>query len=387
MKKDDEEPMKKDALTAERDVPYPVLGKVGNKEPDAYAKFAAPGAFLQHATAGRDVQYQVHYTPPVVTQLVPLEWETKPAFGGRCRAVVVADMYVDLLLGALVRVTLRGSARRTRFPVERLLGEARLVIDGRVVETVTSQWARLYGVLHRDAKSAAEYDAAANFDGDDPQTKTFLVPLIFTFCRKRLAALPLLAMHRAPVRLEFILAAAEDIGLDPGVLDMTICAEYGVANERFCNQMWSVPVEQVVMRKCVLPRAEARRETLRVDWTMLGPLTDMYFAIETGGDSVHSAQLRLEYEDGPKVDRTPEMPFSYYNEHLVHDRYPGRPIPGLGVISFVDDTNPRHHIGFERLSLYLTLDRRTDADEDVVLLLVTRRAKRFAGEGRFGGHP
>jgi hypothetical protein len=319
-------------------------------------------------------------------ETLPLTWLTQPAFGQTCSLAL--SRLGDLASGVVVQATVRktsGDFTAAHYPIEALLKYVALVIDGTVVDAHTSDWARVYNGLHLSYDESEKYKRLANFEPDvvssgDPATQTFLVPLRFSWCRSPACALPLVAMGLSDVKLHFTLADAEPLGLDPAVLDLKVYCDYVYVDvperELLCRQRYDLLLEQVQTKTFTVPDPSPDNMTrFTVKLNMFRPVKSLYFLMRHEHDGhhgryigdpdtvplaltadvsapsglslvsplpdslapIHTAQLFFN-----EHERTPPMPFAYFNRYLAQ-KCAGQPVPGVGVVPFgtrLEDSAP-----------------------------------------------
>lgn len=300
-------------------------------------------------------------------QAIPLPWASDPEFGRVCSLRV--ETLGDLLCGVIVQVTVRRQRDDTYFPIEALLKQVSLVIDDAVVDTHTSDWMHVYNTLHCTYDASEKYKRLVNFGAEHEET--FMVPLSFSFCRSPACALPLVALRNSEIKVQFTLADAEDVGLDPACLSVRVYGEYAYVDQDERRELMTSPydllLEQVQVKTFTLPDtipATDKMAPFTAKFNLARPIKSLYFFFRHDSDKyhgkyvggtvplalrpdsscpsglcpvhrccdsqapVHEAQL---FFDG--VPRTPMMRFVYFNRLLARQCI-GQPVPGVGVVPF-----------------------------------------------------
>jgi hypothetical protein len=324
----------------------------------------------------------------------------------------------DLLTGLTVFVTVRkqpGDFTAAYFPIEALFKEVALVIDGDIVERHTADWLRVYHTLHQPFDKAQLYTRLANFDpgvvsNGQPATQTFCVPLAFTFCRHLSAALPLIAMDFSAVSVKFTLATAEEVGLDPTVLDIKVFGEYAYVDteERLMFRAAAdTIIEQVQINTFTLPPGVPSSTSVshfQAKFNFYRPIKCLYWFLKSDVGSHHGryvgnpdeVPLAFTAHVGspsglclvspipdalePLMDsqllfndheRTPAMPTPYFSKMMPLRACAGQPVPGVCVFPFGTHLESEHSHGFSNFSriseasLKISIKKNTALDAEV----------------------
>lgn len=311
---------------------------------------------------------------------IKLAFQQDVAFGNTCSVTI--DKLGDVLTGVTMSVTIRkqaGDFTAGYHPVEALFEEISLWIDGDLIERHTSDWFRLYHTLHVPYDKAEQYNRMTNFDPDvissgEPATQTFLLPLIFTFCRHTSCALPLVAMQFSEVVVRFKLASAATVGLDPSVLDVQFYGHFAHldAPERqlLVTRPYDCVVEQVQTQYVTLPDtipSSTGVSNFQAKLNFYRPVKCLYWFLKDEHSTYHGRYVgdpdsvplaytahvgapsglclvtpisdRLSPMISAKVtfsdqDRTPTLPFEYFNRLATYQSCIGQPVPGVSLMPF-----------------------------------------------------
>ena len=311
-----------------------------------------------------------------------LSWKTMPAFGST--AVLTLDRLGDLVCGVALAVTVSRASNATSltaayYPVEALFKQISLVIDGVVIDTHTSDWLRIYNTTHQTWDQQQKYMPLVNFD---PATisaggvcvQTCVLPLQFSFCRSLSCALPLVAMAYSEVQIQVTLADAHDIGLDPSVLHIQPLANYVFVDleerQRLAHSPLDVVIEQVQVKTATLPDgvpSTTGTSSYAYKFNLFKPVKALYWFLRPEFDVTHGRYIgdptttpfalaadpscpsglgltgavsggeaplyecKLSFDDS---ERTPSLPFGYFNRVVPYRSFKGQPVPGVAYFSF-----------------------------------------------------
>lgn len=328
-----------------------------------------------------------------------LRFQATPRPGQKCTCVL--DKHGDMLMSLVVEVTMtktEGDFTAAYHPVEALLEEVALVVDGQVVDRHTSDWLRLYNTLHQPYDKAQQYARLTNFDpatisSGTPATQTFMFPLVFSFCRHPGAALPLVAMQFSEVTLQIQLADAARVGISEEGFEMAVYGHYVYldAAERasLLRGPYDCLIEQVQRQTFTLPTGVPNAGSMsqyQARLSLYHPVKCLYWFVreEFGGHGRYvggastvplaytadvstpsglclvspvSDNLSPIYESQLKFneqDRTQAMKGVYFNRVLPYMHCAGHPVPGVCVFPFSvrpEQLTPSGWCNFSNLSL------------------------------------
>lgn len=371
-----------------------------------------PGGLIQLAKRGLEDDY---YTSPAnftlfrgvfkkmsnfAIETMPLTFKQDVTMGATCSCTI--DKMGDLVTSILVEVTMTkqaGDFTAAYHPVEALLEDITLEIDGDVVDRHTSDWLRIYNTLHRPFDKAQQYNRLTNYDPEtissgQEATQTFMVPLVFSFCRHPSGALPLVAMQFSEVLLHFKLADPAKVGLTTENFDFKVYADYVYLDTeeryRMVDRPYDCLIEQVHTQTFTLPPnvpSAYNVSNFNAKLNFFHPTKCLYWFVREEmangshgryvGDSTTiplaytadvatpsglclvspiSDSLMPMYESRVAFndhDRVPKMKSTYFNRVLPFQYCMGQPVPGVCILPFgfhLEQFNPAGMCNFSNLS-------------------------------------
>lgn len=274
-------------------------------------------------------------------------------WGGRTSLAVSRNG--DVLLGAMLEITVRRGQGQPFFPAEHLVERATLEIGGQVVSVLTREWLRMRYELFMTSDEKAAYQRRTDFvDGEPPGTvKTLYLDLPFWFARGPASALPMLnlAYHSVVVHLELSECPP---GLDASfapVVDAWCDFAFLGLDER--RAFLSAPrVEYIIeqtQEHAVQVRLGAQPSSVRVDlpfnhpckflaWAVCGPRFGQFSAGGPGEAAEAYAPLRAAVLQINNVERFQKRRGSYFS--LVTTAQAGVASPAAGVYFYSFALNP-----------------------------------------------
>lgn len=195
---------------------------------------------------------------------LPLTFKNEVKLGNSSSCVI--ERLGDFLCGVILEVTMTkgpGDYTAAYHPMEALFEEITLRIDGDIIDRHTSDWLHIYNTMHRPYDKSQLHTRLTNFDPEIisngvPATQTFMMPLVFSFCRHPSGALPLIVLPHSEITLTFKLAEAATIGILPDNFEMKVYGHYCYVDQLERDWIASKPydcvIEQVQTHTFTLPK-------------------------------------------------------------------------------------------------------------------------------------
>lgn len=368
-----------------------------------------PGGLIQLASKGRE---DVFFSTPANAAIwrgifkrvsnfaiepVQIHLKKDVRLGGTTHCVI--EPLGDLLCNIILEVTLRkqaGDFTAAYNPVESIFDEIVLTIDGDVVDRHTCDWIHIFNKMHKQYDKSQQYVRMINFDPEfisngKPTTQTFMIPLVFSFCRHASGALPLVALRFSEILLHFKLKDAASVGLMDEDFEFKVFGHfvYVDTEERqlISNTRYDCLIEQTHVQTFTLPDGVPNSISPTMFQAKLNfyhPIKCLYWFMkdEHGphgryfGDAstiplAYTADVsnpsglslvaplsdtlnpiyeaRLVFND---QERVMPMKSHYFNRILPYLHCSGQPVPGVGIVPFgfeLDSFNPIGMCNFSTL--------------------------------------
>lgn len=350
-----------------------------------------PGGLIQLASHGREDAY---FTKPAnsiiwrgvfkrvsnfAIEPLPIRFRQEPKLGGTTHCVI--EPLGDLLCNVIVEVTLRkqaGDFTAAYNPVEAIFDEIQLVIDGDVVDRHTSDWIYIFNQMHKQYGKAQQYMRMANFDPEfissgQSATQTFMIPMVFSFCRHASGALPLVALRFSEIHMHFKFKEASTLGLTNDDFEIKLYGHYAYVDteerQLIANTPYDCLIEQTHMQTFTLPEnvpSDVNPKVFQAKLNFYHPIKCLYWFMKDvygahgryfgdpngiplaltadtsnpSGLSLVSPisenlnpmyEARLMFND---QERVPYMKSQYFNHVLPYLHCVGQPVPGVGILPF-----------------------------------------------------
>lgn len=189
---------------------------------DAQFQTSTPGAKKLSSPMNATLLH-LEYSKPgkFAMHTIPAAFSTKPAYGEQNKVVIPA--HGDLLCDCLLEVTMTKPASKypashaCYFPVECLCKGVTISIGDTKLETLDSDYFRLYDTWYRSGDKKDQYKRMTNFDAatinsGQQHLETLYLPLVFGFTHDPALGLPLYLIQE-PICLTFDFASAADVGV------------------------------------------------------------------------------------------------------------------------------------------------------------------------------
>ena len=286
-------------------------------------------------------------------------------FNGKCTINVSRNG--DLINNVLVEVDLpqesstsgTGTVFHKHFGYA-LLKEVAVYIGGQEIDRQYSHWMSVWSDLTHSKEQKdclaklVDHDSSAN--GTQP-TETVMVPLQFWFCRDNGLALPLIALQYHEVKLELVLATADENGVGNGMSGTSISAvrcwcDYVFLDteerRKFAQTRHEYLIEQVQKQTEATTGTET---TTKAKLEFNHPVKELVWFIPQKAHDYSSTTVNFNsYADKwldeavlklNNTDRFKTRKAQYFNYVQPYQHHTGCPKPGCYVYSFA--LNPEKH--------------------------------------------
>lgn len=239
--------------------------------------------------------FKVEYskTGRFAVNTIKQNFDKAPHFGESCLATLPSVS--DLLSSCTLEVTLTKKDNRypaalaSYFPVERLCKRAEITAGEQHLETLDSDYFRLYDTWHRNSDQREQYKRLANFDAatlgsKGEYTETLYLPLVFGFTHDAALGLPV-GMLTDAIRLHIDFATAQEVGVCDKALSACIHCDFVTVDE---SQAWIrktpphvyLPHVQIFHKKLLTPPRQDSVTSHAIPLPFKGPVRNLTWVLK-----------------------------------------------------------------------------------------------------------